>query len=223
MVEILLVRHAQASYGAESYDRLSELGWRQARWLGEYFAERGVAFDRVVRGSLRRHAETLAGIGEGFGRGLESQEDPRLDEYDSLALLRAHTGSEALQGKDRRAHFRALREAMYAWADGRLAPPPAGAAHESFAEFRARVLAALGALRARGEGRILVVSSGGPIATMIAEVLKMPARGMVDLNLQARNTGITELRAGERAIHCVSFNNIPHLDRPDRAGALTYA
>ena len=63
MAELVLVRHAQASFGADDYDKLSELGWRQSRWLGEYFAERGIAFDRVVRGSLRRHAETIAGIG----------------------------------------------------------------------------------------------------------------------------------------------------------------
>jgi broad specificity phosphatase PhoE len=219
MAELILVRHAQASFGAANYDKLSELGWRQSRWLGEYFAERGMRFDRVVRGSLCRHAETLAGIGEGMGRSLEAEEDARLDEYDSHALLRAHTGGEGLQGTDRRAHFRALREAMYAWTDGTLD----GAAHEPFADFRARVLAALEAARmAKGE-RLLVISSGGPISTMLAEVLKMPARGVVDLNLQTRNTGITELRSGPRALQCVSFNNVPHLDRPDRAGALTYA
>jgi len=219
MAELILVRHAQASFGAADYDRLSDLGWRQSRWLGEYFAERGATFDHVVRGSLRRHAETLAGLGEGMGRTLQAEEDARLDEYDSHALLRAHTGGKGLQGADRRAHFRALREAMYAWTDGTLA----GSAHEPFAAFRARVLAALDAVRSgRGE-RVLVISSGGPISTILAKVLKMPARGVVDLNLQTRNTGITELRAGVRAIQCVSFNNIPHLDRPDRAGALTYA
>ncbi|MDW8469689.1 MAG: histidine phosphatase family protein [Burkholderiales bacterium] len=219
MAEILLVRHAQASFGEADYDRLSALGWQQARWLGEYFAERAARFDLVVRGSLRRHAETLAGIAEGYGEALEAREDPRLDEYDSHALLAAWTRGAGLATADRRAHFRALREAMYAWTEGRLE----GAAHEPFADFRARVLAALEDLRRSGAGRILVVTSGGPIATMLAEVLSMPARGMVDLNLQTRNTGVSELRAGARAVRCVSFNTIPHLDRPDRAGALTYA
>ncbi|MDA0981505.1 MAG: histidine phosphatase family protein [Proteobacteria bacterium] len=219
MAELILVRHAQASFGAADYDKLSDLGWRQSRWLGEHFAERGARFDHVVRGTLRRHAETLAGMGEGMGRVLQAKEDARLNEYDSHALLHAHTGGNGFQGADRREHFRALREAMYAWTDGTLA----GSAHEPFAAFRARVLAALDAVRAGKGERALVISSGGPISTILAEVLKMPARGVVDLNLQTRNTGITELRAGERAIQCVSFNNIPHLDRPDRAGALTYA
>ncbi len=224
MAELILVRHGQASFGAENYDKLSELGWRQSRWLGEDFAERGAAFDFVVRGSLRRHAETLAGIAEGMGRALDGLEDARLNEYDSHALLSAHLKGEPLpKAGDRRAHFRILREAMYAWTEGTLAGAPAGYPHEPFAEFRARVLGALAALQQGTAKRVLVVSSGGPISTMLAEVLRMPARGVVDLNLQTRNTGVTELQAGASRTHVVSFNNVPHLDRPDRSGALSYA
>ncbi|HUK05167.1 MAG TPA: histidine phosphatase family protein [Burkholderiales bacterium] len=224
MAELVLVRHAQASFGADDYDKLSELGWRQSRWLGEYFAERGARFDRVVRGSLRRHAETLAGIAEGMGRALPADEDERLNEYQADALLRAHMGrsggQQAFQKeRDRREHFRVLREAMYAWTDGVL---EVGEEHR-FDGFRARVLEALAAMRSGAARRVLVVSSGGPISTMLAEVLGMPLRGVVDLNLQTRNTGITELAAGASRIHCVSFNNVPHLDRPDRAGSLTYS
>ena len=220
MAELVLVRHGQASFGADDYDKLSELGWRQSRWLGEYFAERHAAFDLVIRGSLRRHAETLVGIGEGLGRSLEATEDARLNEYDSHSLLNAHLkGNPLPDSKDRREHFRILREAMYAWTEGTLNGYP----HEPFADFRGRVLGALQDLRAGRAKRILVVSSGGPISTILAEVLGMPRRGVVDLNLQTRNTGITELQAGARRIHCVSFNNVPHLDRPGRAGALTYS
>jgi broad specificity phosphatase PhoE len=220
MAELVLVRHAQASFGAEDYDRLSELGWRQSRWLGEYFRERGAAFDLHVRGSMRRHAETLSGIAEGMGKALEGAVDARLNEYDSHALLQAHLkGGSLPKTDDRREHFRILREAMYLWCDGTLS----GAPHEPFAEFRGRVLAALGELRKGTAKRVLVVSSGGPISTILAEVLGMPQRGVVDLNLQTRNTGITELQAGASRIHCLSFNNVPHLDRPERAGALTYS
>src|SRR3990172_6741696 len=228
MAELVLVRHAQASFGADDYDRLSELGWRQSRWLGEYFAERGAAFDYVMLGSLRRHAQTLAGIAEGMGRSFDAEEDARLNEYDSHTLLRAYVAARGGEGAltpggDRREHFRILREALYAWTDGTLASEnPDGAPLEPFAEFRSRVLDALAALRARPAKRVLVVSSGGPIATILTEVLGMQLRGVVDLNLQTRNTGITELQAGARRIQCVSFNNVPHLDRPDRSGALTY-
>ena len=48
MAELFLVRHAQAAFGTDDYDRLTELGHRQARWLGTYFRERDLHFDRVV-------------------------------------------------------------------------------------------------------------------------------------------------------------------------------
>jgi hypothetical protein len=175
---------------------------------------------------MRRHDETLRGIGEGMGRSLEGRVDARLNEYDSHSLLQAHLkGGEMPRSGDRREHFRILREAMYLWCDGSLCKEDEALRfpHEPFAAFRGRVLDAWAEARAGQAKRVLVVSSGGPISTILAEVLGMPLRGVVDLNLQTRNTGITELRAGTSRIHCVSFNNVPHLDRPDRAGALTYA
>ena len=68
---ITLVRHGQANSSARdegSYDRLSDLGWQQARWLGGYFEQTGEKFARVYSGTLRRHVETVEGIeGEGSG------------------------------------------------------------------------------------------------------------------------------------------------------------
>ena len=69
MALLFLVRHGQASFGSSDYDRLSDLGRQQSRWLGEYFAGRGVHFKRVVAGSLKRQQDTasevLAGMGDG--------------------------------------------------------------------------------------------------------------------------------------------------------------
>jgi phosphohistidine phosphatase SixA len=65
VAELFLVRHAQASFGTDDYDRLSDLGHQQSRWLGDYFAQRGLVFDRVVTGTLRRHRETLSGLAAG--------------------------------------------------------------------------------------------------------------------------------------------------------------
>ncbi len=64
--KIYLVRHGQASPGATDYDKLSSLGEQQARMLGEHMAAEGLAFDAVYAGTLRRHAQTLAGIATGF-------------------------------------------------------------------------------------------------------------------------------------------------------------
>ena len=56
-----LVRHGQASFGSDDYDRLSDLGVRQCRRLGEYWAARGQRFSAVLRGTLRFRWLTLLG------------------------------------------------------------------------------------------------------------------------------------------------------------------
>ena len=92
-----------------------------------------------------------------------------------------------------------------------------------FGQFSAGVRDALAMARAPGAQRVLVVSSGGPISTLIGTVLGLAPRTMVELNLQARNTGVSEFRAGAKVVHCVSFNNVPHLDRPGRRESITYS
>ena len=57
MGTLYLVRHGQASFGADDYDQLSALGQRQAQRLGAYFQEKGLQFDAVLMGTLRRHAQ----------------------------------------------------------------------------------------------------------------------------------------------------------------------
>lgn len=221
MAELFLVRHAQAAFGTDDYDRLTELGHRQARWLGEYFAERALAFDRVVTGTLRRHEETLAGIIEALPLPA-ADEFPGLNEYRADVLLGAHLAGRGLppleHAEDRRGHFRVLRDALYAWVDGTLRAD----AHPSFPEFEAGVRRALEAAR-HGAERVLVVSSGGPISSAIGAVLGVAPRTVVDLNLQTRNTGLSELRAGAQRAHCVSFNAVPHLEHPGRREAITYS
>jgi|SRR6266404_5469907 len=68
MASTLLIRRAQASFGTESYDRLSELGLQQARIAGEYLeASAGVAAGGVGQDGValrRQHFEQvrLAGL-----------------------------------------------------------------------------------------------------------------------------------------------------------------
>ena len=85
-----LVRHGQASFGADDYDQLSELGQRQSRRLGAYFRERGLTFEAVITGSLKRQQQTWRGIAEGLGQAeLQHLVWPGLNEYDSHAVIHA--------------------------------------------------------------------------------------------------------------------------------------
>ena len=90
MGTLYLVRHGQASFGADDYDHLSELGQRQSRRLGAYFQERRLTFEAVITGSLKRQQQTWRGIAQGMGQAeLQHLVWPGLNDYDSRAVIHA--------------------------------------------------------------------------------------------------------------------------------------
>ena len=217
-VELWLVRHGQAAFATDDYDRLTELGWQQARWLGEHLRDLGIGFDRIAAGTLRRQQETARALAEVLGGEVETV--PGLEEYDSDRLLQAH-GFRAHEGTTRREHFQRLRAALMDWAAGHIE----GA--ETWEAFDGRVRAAIAELtrtdRARDGGRVIAASSGGAIAMALTQVLGIGPDKMVEFNLQARNTGLTRLVFSRRTVYFNMFNAIPHLERPERAHAETYS
>jgi broad specificity phosphatase PhoE len=228
---IYLVRHGQAAFGTDHYDRLTEIGFSQARLLGDYFGRRNIRFDAVFTGTLRRQTETAQGIFEGHVQPAApslQESFPGLDEYKPEAVIMALTGSfpapaPAAARRDPvvvREHFRLLREALLAWAEDRTAPQGMPA----WREFQDSAVASLVEARQRfPDGNVLIVSSGGPIAAVVAAALNAPPAAAVELNLRIRNSSVTEFAATPRRHHLVSFNGVPHLDtHPDQA-LVTYA
>jgi broad specificity phosphatase PhoE len=80
MATIYLIRHGQASFGTEDYDRLSALGTRQAEVLGEYLRDHGIAFDAVYSGDLQRQRETARLALKSQEREVPHHVDPRFNE-----------------------------------------------------------------------------------------------------------------------------------------------
>ncbi|MEM6621801.1 MAG: histidine phosphatase family protein [Pseudomonadota bacterium] len=216
--ELWLVRHGQAAFGTDNYDRLTALGWDQARWLGAHLAEQGATFDAICAGRLRRQQETARPIAEALGLTVETVLG--FEEYDGDGLMQA-AGRRAHQG-DRADHFRTLRGLLVQWADGET--PPGVETWQAFQDRIARAQAtAIAADTAQPRRRVIAVSSGGAIAAAVAQALGLPPDQMVELNLQARNTGVTRLIFARRGVYLNQFNAVPHLDRPDRRHAETYS
>lgn len=222
MGTLYLVRHGQASFGADDYDVLSELGERQCRRLGEYLSARGVRFHGVVRGTLRRQAQSLAAIAQGYGELPAATVWRGLDEYDAQAVVRAiHPAPLACiaSDDDRRRHFRLLREGLAAWTQGRLAPP----GMPNYAAFVAGIVEVLDHVREHHAGQVLAVTSGGPIGSAVAQALGAPPAAAIELNLRLRNSAVSELVFNARGYTLHSFNHLPHLDAPEYAQWVTYA
>lgn len=218
-----LVRHGQASFGAADYDQLSGTGHEQCRLLGAYWRAHGQRFEAVFTGTLRRHAQSLAGIVEGYGQDLPAVTLPGLNEYDSEAVVRAiHPGPLAAptDAEGVKQHFRLLRQGLLAWMRGETQP----IGMPAHADFAAGVADALARVLAVGVGtRVLIVSSGGPIATAVSQVLATPPETFVELNLRIRNSAVTEFAFNPKRHHLVTFNTLPHLDTAETRRLVTHA
>jgi broad specificity phosphatase PhoE len=223
MGNLYLVRHGQASFGADNYDKLSELGHRQCVRLGEYFRHKGVSFDAALVGTLQRQIESLAGVAEGMHWQPQALSWPGLNEYDSKAVVAAiHPGplERPTTPELVRHHFRLLREGLAAWMEGRTQPE----GMLSYVDFVAGITGALDHVRANHHGKnVLIVSSGGPISTIMGHVLGMSAETTIDLNMRIRNSSVTELSFTPKRHTLVTYNTLPHLDHPDHASWVTYA
>jgi len=229
MGQLYLVRHGQASFGADDYDQLSELGHRQSIRLGQYLHQTAteqlgdvLKFEAVFMGSLKRHRQTWEGIAQGAQLQNAPEVWPELNEYDSHALIET-IHSEPLPKPDTpemyKHHFRLLRKALQKWMAGETQPK--GMSH--YAEFAAGIQAVLKHIRENHQGRVLVVSSGGPISTAVGQVLQAPAETSIELNLRIRNTALTEFVFTPSRHMLLSYNNLPHLDHPDHRGWVTFA
>ncbi|MBK8073037.1 MAG: histidine phosphatase family protein [Ramlibacter sp.] len=223
MGTLYLVRHGQASFGEADYDRLSELGHKQSRRLGEYFAAKGITFDAVVTGTLRRHAETFNGIAQGMDLKAEALAWPGLNEYDSEAVIGAihpHKLEKPTSPEMYRHHFRLLRDGLSQWMAGVVSPR----GMPSYREFVHGVTSALDHVRAQHHGKnVLVVSSGGPISTAVGQVLGTSPETTIELNLRIRNSSVTEFAFTPKRHMLVTYNTLPHLDDASYKDWVTYS
>lgn len=213
MGEIILVRHGQANSQArdeESYDRLSDLGHRQAKWLGAYLSDREGPFDRVICGSLRRHKETATGIGYA-----EPDIDPRLNEMDYFNLGRSLEDVHGVPfpGPDEFAGH--VPQVMEAWHRAEIMGV------ETFASFEERVTGVLQAAAEPGV-RVLCVTSGGVIGMIIRHLLDLDPTRMAHILLPIMNTSLHRVRVIPQGPILASYNAVPHLDHPDRVHAVTH-
>lgn len=223
MGTLTLVRHGQASFLADNYDQLSELGVTQSERLGEYWAGRGHRFDVTYIGSLTRHAQTLEGIRSRLDLAGPTHVRPALNEYDSHAVIAAMNVS-GLPPRDTpdgfKQHFRILRDGLRQWMDGTIDPQ----GMPSYSVFVEGIVNVAREICANHVGQdVLLVSSGGPISTLVGHLLCTMPETTIELNYQIRNTALTQMRITPKKLKFMSFNALPHLDNLTDQPLHTYA
>ena len=207
MPVVLLVRHGQASFGAEDYDVLSDLGRAQSEQVGRELARRAPRRPVVVHGSLKRQRDTASVALGAAGVDAVPSVDPRWDEYDHMDLLKRYVQPpEGEPPTSSREVQRLLDSALRAWVEH----GDAG----GWPVFSGGALAALGELVAgldKGQDAV-VFTSGGVIAAVAAGLLGGGAESVVALNRVTVNGAVTTLVAGSSGTSLLTFNEHTHLD-----------
>jgi broad specificity phosphatase PhoE len=212
MSSLYLLRHGQASFGADDYDRLSPLGLRQALSTGASLAARGLRFDEVFVGPRRRHLETAEAVLAAMPGAVEPRRSSSLDEFaEGDALLRSawRRLGEGGWPQDPAERTRLYGEEIRRWAAGA----------EDIADctpvepFRQQVTGWLHELLDQpGSGRcLLAVTSAGTIAVLVAEVLGLPRARLAELLLVLDNVALSELVFRPGRVSLRSFNSTHHL------------
>lgn len=224
MGSIYLIRHGQASFGADDYDVLSPVGVQQAQILGSHLAELGLTFDRCVSGELRRQQHTAsAALEQLSGQGLSVppvEIDSAFNEFDAEAIIRALLpdllGSEpqALETLRNAAQNRSEFQRIFAliierWISGTYDPPGL----ESWLGFVERVQGGLQRLleAAGNTDKIAVFTSGGTITALLHLITRIPAAQAFELNWQIVNTSLNHFKFRGREVALASFNSHTHL------------
>jgi broad specificity phosphatase PhoE len=215
VAEIILVRHGQANSHATdeiSYDRLSDLGREQARWLGAHLRTTNPHFDQVITGTLTRQSDTARAMGYEI-----TAQDARLDELSYFALADAMEAQHGIPAPRDPTEFAAhLPQVITHWTRGEITGVP-----ETYDQFATRVTSAIDEICA-AHGRILIVTSGGVIGMVMRHALGLENGGMAKIMLQIMNSSLHRLEYVHDMLMVGAFNATPHLDLPDRAHARTY-
>jgi broad specificity phosphatase PhoE len=231
MGTLFLVRHAQASFLEQNYDKLSKLGEEQASLLGEYWGRRKIVFDRACVGPRVRQKDTIKFVSEAYDKaGLKFPAPlvlPKFDEYQGEAVLEQslpallendksirelHAAFQFSSGSGaRRATFQKLFEAVIGrWVSGAISPPGV----ETWLKFCSRVnsgLAKFLSAGSRGE-RVAIVTSGGPIAVAMQRALDLSPQYTLQVSWMSRNCSWSEFFYSGDRFTLSAFNTHPHLN-----------
>ncbi|MEO5709358.1 MAG: histidine phosphatase family protein [Nocardioidaceae bacterium] len=207
---LLLVRHGQASWGADDYDRLSSRGEEQSRRLGAALAARGVRPDLVLRGSMLRHRQTADAAVTGAGWDTDVEEDAGWDEFDHLGTVDGSAPFEHVDGEPDEDRVRRFNGSIARWASGEHD----GEYVESFPVFQARVGTAFAtAVERLGPRETAVVfTSGGPVSWVAATLTDGGLPAWARLSRVVVNSSVTKVLTGRGGTNLITFNDHGHLE-----------
>ena len=217
MTTIYLIRHGQASAGADNYDVLSSVGRQQAKVVGEYFRAIDLQFSAVYSGSLTRQKDTATlalGIEESALKIAEN-----FNEYHHSAIFSHYLpilsssneelAAAAQAGPNNLMTMSVFTALMDAWANDTSNTD----AIESYRQFKERIRAGLDQIAADHgpKDTVAIFTSGGVICTILQAIFNNTPLHSFEMNWGINNAGISRIKQYPRKLHLCEYNNISHL------------
>jgi len=234
MSHLVLVRHGQASFLEQNYDKLSPKGEAQSRLLGDYWAAHKLVFDRVYSGPRVRQQETARIAGEAYKTsGMPWPEVKTMEEFDEFraeavieqslpplierdaAVRGMYQEFEKAEGQAQRFKtFQRLFEVIVGrWATGELPVPGI----EPWPDFCDRVQSGFASLAQNGRRgqRIVIFTSGGPTGVAMQRALKLSIEATLKTAWMVANSGYSQFLFSGNRFTLTSYNSYPHITSPE--------
>ncbi|MBW2513421.1 MAG: histidine phosphatase family protein [Deltaproteobacteria bacterium] len=235
MSELYMIRHGQASFGEQNYDRLSDTGLVQAEIVARHWLAIGRKIDAIYVGGMKRQIDTARALISAYQVKRipvpEIVTDASFDEYDSASVFEAQlpammAKNPSISDKladiytDKRTFQLLFEEAMNRWVSGACDVPGA----VTWQGFNDRVVkGARQVMKTQGAGKSLAVfTSGGPISVMVQKALGLTGKMAMALSWQIMNASITRFKYNARGFALAGFNDITHLELENDDSLLTY-
>lgn len=234
MASVYLIRHGQASFGEENYDKLSSLGEIQARLVGESLRAKMTQPTRVFTGTMLRHQQTAEHALSAFAKECielppslaqdcwnEYAHQEILGAYDSrfatASGIREHLKNSSHPEKTFLSLFNA---AVARWMSGEHDAEYS----ETWQQFSARLQAGMQAVitSLQAKENVLIFTSGGPISYLAQSYLGVPAQNLMQMNWTLVNAGITKFIQSRQGVFVASLNEHSIFEKPENQQYISY-
>ncbi|MHB8829661.1 MAG: histidine phosphatase family protein [Syntrophales bacterium] len=224
MGTIYMIRHGQASFGSDDYDRLSQTGIVQSRVLAEHLSTVGILADVVYSGEMKRQIDTAQQTVEMYENAVHAtrslRKDSAFNEYGSqeilLSFAREVVGREpslndhsSLPYSDKKKFQELFEKILSGWANGKYKKEGL----PTWEEFSGRVWSGIERIiKDNPAGKtVLIFTSGGPISAALQRALGLTNEETIRLGWQIANASLTRFLYKDDRFSLAAFNETAHL------------
>ncbi len=209
MTLIVLVRHGQASAGTDDYDRLSNIGQKQAALLGEHWKAEQFEPAAVYSGNLQRQQHTAELALHNAELAINRHTLADLDEYDHNKIDQQFANGVSSVG-EQALSFEQYASIMHRWRNAENTELNGAISWENFSQRGWQAIQQQ-AKQLNTDAPIVFFTSAGVIASVLMHAMNLNFDRALDAMWNTRNASLTTFRFHPERTRLMEYNSISHL------------